>query len=66
MIGKRVEVRGKIEVVVDGRVTDDFTADVDDAGRILTLRTNGRRVLGAYSIADTDIAPQLLQQPETD
>lgn len=66
MIAKKVEVRGKIEVLIDGQVTDDFTADVDDAGRILTLRSNGRRVVGAYTLADANRAPQSYQQPETD
>ncbi|SDY99495.1 hypothetical protein SAMN05444365_104481 [Micromonospora pattaloongensis] len=66
MTAKKVEVRGKIEVVVDGRVTDDFTADVDDGGTILTLRTNGDRVVGAYALAEPYHGPQTYQQPETD
>jgi hypothetical protein len=66
MIAKKVEVRGKIEVLIDGRVADDFTADVDDAGTILTLRCNDRRVVGAYALADGNRAPQSYQQPETD
>ncbi|PZM95769.1 MAG: hypothetical protein DIU79_06620 [Actinobacteria bacterium] len=62
---KRVEVRGRIEVLVDGQVTDGLTADVDDSGQTLTLRNN-RRVLGAYPLVGHNYGPQAYQQPETD